>query len=111
MGMKTIYKKIDKSNYYVYVADHGFVDFDDTDPIGLVSQDYFGQSKWSITSYFSCLVEDTYAINDSYFSSIEAGRALVKAWENTMWFMDSADDKEHEDSFLPFSWPDVIKTN
>ena len=111
MGMKTIYKKIDKSNFYVYVEDHGFVDFDDTDPIGLVSQDCFGKNKWNITCYFSCIVEDTYAINDSYFSSIEAGRALVKAWENAMWFIDNLNETGHDEDFLNFDWPDVIKTS
>jgi hypothetical protein len=108
--MITRYKKIDSTNYYIYVEEHQFEGFDDTDPIGLVSQDYFGKKNWKITSYFSCMIEDTYIINDSYFSSIEAGRALVKAWENAMWFLDSADNSSEKD-FFDFSWPNIIKTS
>ena len=56
------------------------------------------------------MIEDTYIINDSYFSSIEAGRSLVKAWENAMWFLDSADNSSEKD-FFDFSWPNIIKTS
>ena len=67
--MTTSYKELEKGIYQVSVNDN---------IVGTVEVDLYG--KWEIKPNFAYYTIDTYDIKDKYYSFIEAGRVLTKAW-------------------------------
>jgi hypothetical protein len=77
--MKTTYKEIDHDKYEVCLIDERH---DTEECIGYVYLDLRKKSKWYVHSYYDILLED-YDVNiKAYDSSVEAGRAMTKAYLN-----------------------------
>jgi hypothetical protein len=105
--MKTVYRKIDEDNIYVYAQSDEFPDHDHETPIGLVTREINKTVRWSITAYFICLIEDTININDTYYDSVKAGRVLVDSWRNIQ--LHTKNKKLGPDDTWPDDWPDLFK--
>lgn len=106
--MKTVYRKIDEDNIYVYAQSDEFPDHDHETPIGLVTREINKTVRWSITAYFICLIEDTININDTYYDSVKAGRVLVDSWRNIQLHTKNK-KSDPDDTSWPNDWPDLFK--
>ena len=75
--MRTTYRKIGDNRYEVFV-NHGMT----KEMVGIVYLDFHkGRGKkWAIEAHFMSLFSDSADLQDLYFDSVEAGRALVKIW-------------------------------
>jgi hypothetical protein len=75
--MRTTYRKIGDNRYEVFV-NHGMT----KEMVGIVYLDFHkGRGKkWAIEAHFMSLFSDYTELQDLYFDSVEAGRALVKIW-------------------------------
>jgi len=78
--MKTTYKEIDaRSKYEVCLSED---DLGTEECIGYVYLDLRKKAKWFVHSYYEIMLEDYNVMINAYDSSVEAGRAMTKAYLN-----------------------------